>query len=119
MTTRIATALLLGALSLYVSPGLAAAEEADSLEELVIETAKTPAEHAALASHYRAKAEEARADVRRHEKMLRAYGLGPIKGTQVMKMQGHCKKLSELSGSLATEYEGLAKEHEAAAKKTP
>jgi len=119
MTTRIGTALLLGALSLYLSPGLAAAEEADSLEQVVIETATTPAEHVALASHYRGKAEHARADVSRHEKMRRSYGLGPIKGTQVMKMQGHCKKLSELSGAMATEYEGLAKEHEAAAKTTP
>ena len=116
MTTRIGTALLLGALSLYLSPGLAAAEEAHSLEQLVIETAKTPAEHTALAKHFRAKAEEARAEARRHESMGKSYGLGPVKLTQVAQMQGHCKKLTELNGAMATEYEGLAKGHEAAAK---
>jgi len=54
---RIALALLAGAMSL--SPELALADEGDhSLEEIVVEMAHTKGEHAALARHYRAKAED-------------------------------------------------------------
>lgn len=117
MKTRIGTALLLGALSLYLSPAMAAADEDHAIEHLVIETANTPAQHTALAKHYRAKAEDARAEARSHEEMAKVYGLGPHKGTEVGQMQRHCKKLSELSNATAAEYDALAKEHEAAAKK--
>jgi hypothetical protein len=115
MKTRIGTALLLGALSLYLSPALAAADENHAIEHLVIETASTPAQHTALAKHYRAKAEDARAEARSHEEMAKSYGRH-AKLVQVAEMQRHCKKLSELSNATAAEYDALAKEHEAAAK---
>jgi hypothetical protein len=116
MTTRIGTALLLGALSLYLSPAMAAADEDHAIEHLVIETASTPAQHTALAKHFRAKADEARAEASSHERMGRSYGLGPGKGTEKAAMQGHCKKISDQYNAMATEYEGLAKGHDAAAK---
>ena len=112
MTTRIAMALLLGALTL--APGLATAEDTHSLEQLVVEMANTPAEHAALANHYRAKAEDARAEMRSHESMGRSYAAGKL--ADRIQMQGHCKKLSEQYGALASEYDALAKSHDAQAK---
>ena len=112
--TRTAVALLFGALVL--SPGLALAEDAGhSLEEVVVEMADTPAEHAALARHYRAKADEARAEVRRHEGMGRAYGAGKL--TQRQQMKRHCQKLSENFTAAAADYEALAKFHDEAANK--
>ena len=121
MTTRIAAFFLLGALAL--APGLAAADETHSLEELVVEMATTPAEHEALASHYRAKAADARADAREHDTMARTYvpsgqqkmSWGTIQQRQ--KMADHCKRLSQQSESTAQDYDALAKLHDEEAKK--
>src|SRR4030095_2123695 len=74
MVTRIVTALLLG--TVLLSPGLAAAEEPRSLEQIVVEMAKPRPAHAALGEHYRAKAEKARPDQRRHRAMAGVYGHG-------------------------------------------
>lgn len=112
MRTRIATALLLGAVLL--SPGLAAGEETGSLEQIVVEMAKTPADHAALAEYYRARAEKARADMRRHESMRRVYGRGKQRSGAA---SSHCQRLSESYGAMASEYDELAKLHDAQAKK--
>jgi hypothetical protein len=67
MMTRIAAALLFGALA--VSPGLSMAADESSSLETAIQSAKTPADHAALAQDYKAKAQEARAMAERHEGM--------------------------------------------------
>ena len=112
MTKLTATALLAGAL--LIQPGLAAAAESHSLEQLVIEMANTPAEHAALAKHYRAQAADARAAAAEHESMAKAYGAGKL--SQRAQMEEHCKKLSAQYTALATQYEDLAKLEEAAAK---
>jgi hypothetical protein len=114
MRSKIGLALLLG--SLLLSPSLAlAADEGHSLEQLVIETADTPAEHAALAKHYRAKAAEARAEASRHEGMARAYALKTKVGAR-SQMAEHCKKIAANSTATATEYDALAKLQEAEAK---
>jgi hypothetical protein len=113
MTARFAPALLLGALVL--SPGWArAGEEAPSLEQLVVETADTREEHAALARYYHGKADHARAEASRHQSMGRAYVGG--KSTQGRQFQNHCRKLSEELEAMAREYEAMAKLHEAEAK---
>ncbi len=114
MNSQIAVTLLLGALAL--SPGLAAAGEgAHSLEQLVVEMAHSPADHAALATHYRAKARTARAEAKQHESMGRTYSGG--KFFQRTSMQAHCKKIAADNTSVAAEYEALAKLHEEEAKK--
>lgn len=69
MMTRIAAALLFGASAL--SPGLSLAADESSALDTAIQTAKTPAQHGALALTYHAKAEEARAMAKRHESMGR------------------------------------------------
>jgi hypothetical protein len=114
MKTRIAAALLGGALSL--SPGLALAEEgAHSLEQLAVEMAQTPDQHAALARHFRAKAAELRAESERHAAMGRSYIGG--KAAERAQMKGHCDAMSQKYTALASDYEALAKLEDQAAKK--
>jgi len=113
MITRLGIALLLGTLAL--SPGFARADDSHSLEQLVVEMAHTKAEHTALAKHYRAKAETARAEARSHDSMARGYGGGKV--AERLQMQSHCKKISEQLTAMAGEYEAMAKLHEAEAQK--
>ena len=122
MYSKIGTALMLGALAL--APGSArAADQGPSLEQVVVEMANTPAEHAALASYYRAKANEARAEAREHDSMAKTYAPGTGQKTtwgtiqERQKMADHCKKLSQQSDAIAQDYEELAKLHDEAAKK--
>lgn len=115
MRNRIAMAFLLG--SLVLSPQLAAAaDEGHSLELLVVEMAHTPAQHAALAEHYRGKALQARAEAAQHDAMGKAYLDGKL--TQRQRMQEHCKKLADQNREMAAEYDALAKLHEEQSKKT-
>ena len=95
--------------ALVVTPGFVRAQD-EGLEHLVIEMASTAAEHAAIARHYLAKAEEARQEMRRHERMTRAYTVGKAAMTQ--RMRGHCERLAENYAELAEEYEQLAQLHE-------
>jgi len=109
MMKTMTAALIFGVLAL--SPGVSLAEEAGhSLEEVVVEMANTPAEHAALARHFRAKAEQARSEAQRHEGMARAYGAGKL--TQRQNLKRHCQGLAEKSTAMAVDYEALAKFHE-------
>ena len=111
---RIAMAVLVGAMAF--SPGLALASEGEhSLEEVVIEMAHTKGEHAALARTYRAKAEDALAERRRHESMGRSYGRG--KNTRREGMRGHCQNISQRQAEIAAEYQALAKLHDEEAEK--
>ena len=109
---RTAVALLLGLLGL--TPVLAAGDEGRSLEQIVVEMARTPTDHAALAAHYHEKSEQARAEMRRHDSMRRVYRGGKQRSGAASQ---HCKNLSERYGEMASDYEALAKLHEAEAKK--
>lgn len=114
MRARLATALILGALAF--PPALAAAgDDATALEQLVIDSAHTPADHAALAKYYRAKAASALARAASHEAMARSYGGTKMAAKQ--QMQGHCQKISQQEKATAEEYEALAKLHDDEAKK--
>ena len=108
MISRIAAALLFGALAL--SPGLTLAADDGSSLATAIQAAKTPAEHAALAQDYSAKAEEARAQAARHEKMGSMYL--PQKGS----MGNHCKNIASKYEAIAADYDALAKGEEEAVK---
>jgi hypothetical protein len=113
---KIAMALVLGTLAF--SPQIAVGQTHEQyLEELAIEGADTPAEHAALATHFKAKAADARAEAKRHEGMARSYGGGQVKLTQKAQMQQHCKKLVEDAKDMAEQYDALAKVHEDESKK--
>jgi hypothetical protein len=115
MRAWILTASLLAGLVLV--PGALVADEQKSLEQLVVEMADTPADHAAVAAHFRAKAADARAAAQRHKSMARAYGGGKLNTR--LQMRGHCDRLSEENEAIAVEYEALAKLHDELAKPAP
>jgi hypothetical protein len=110
---RIVTALLLGATLLQPGSGALAAES-HTLEQLVVEMAKTPADHAALAEHFKSKAADARAEAASHESMAKAYSAGKM--VERAKMQEHCNKLAQEYEALAASYDEMAKLEEAEAK---
>lgn len=123
MRSKFGTALLMGALAL--SPGIALAA-GDSLEQLVVESATTPAQHTALAKYYRSKAEAARAEAKEHTAMASTYvpssaGQKTTWGTiqERQKMADHCKSLAQQSEATAKDYDALAKMHDEMAKKAP
>jgi len=106
MKKRIVASLMFGALAL--APAVVRADDrAPSLEELVVQMADTPAQHAALASYFRGKADEARNQARIHESMGRSMGAG--KAAQQQQMKSHCQALSARYTAVAEEYEALAK----------
>jgi hypothetical protein len=108
------------ALSLMVTLGLLAAPsfgagEEHSLEQILIESASTPAQHQALASHFRAKAADARAEAKEHRSMADSYG-----GTKLVvaaAQKKHCNDLATNLEAQAKLYDELAAAHEAEAKK--
>lgn len=106
---------LLLAATLAFAPTIALADDGGhSLEELVVGMADSPSDHTALAEHFRAKAERARAEAKRHEHLARVYTGG--KFMQREQMRAHCRKLSADHEAMAKEYDELAKLHEAEAK---
>lgn len=76
--------------------------------------AESPQQHAALAEYYRSKADAARSEAQRHEKMGRSYSRGKL--TQRNAMRRHCQEIAKQQASLAKEYEALARLHEKDAK---
>ncbi len=107
--TRIAAALLFGVLAL--SPGLSLAAEDGSSLETAIQTAQTPAQHAALAQQYHAMAAEARTKATDHQRMGRHYQTGKNSS-----MGDHCTRISKKYEGIADDYDALAKGEEEAAK---
>lgn len=114
---RTMSAFLLSLALLAAGPTLGAAQtnppEYGLLEELLVDMADTPREHAALARYYRGKAEQMRTVADEHRSMSKAYG--GLKMTQRQRMQSHCSDLATSFDRAAEEYEALAKEHEDAA----
>jgi hypothetical protein len=92
------------------------AQADDSLEKVLIEGANTPAEHEALATHFRAKAAEAKESAARHRKMTMWYG---SKNPGAVARSGHCKKIAAKFDELAKDFEELAAGHDAEAKAKP
>lgn len=113
MRREIGFVLLLGALAL--SPSLTfAADEGQPLEGLVIEMVDTPAERAALATYYRAKATAARAEASQHASLARGYSLQ--KRGALDRMVNHCKNIAANRTAAANQYDWLAELPEAVSK---
>jgi len=111
-----------GVLVLAVTAGLAmpaywagAAQDADV--DKMIATAKTAADHQAIADYYKQQAKEAQEQADRHKKMAQEYSMSSI-GTQATKthFHQHCEALVRDYESAAKEYNDLAKAHEEMAK---
>jgi hypothetical protein len=107
---------LMSTLLAVTGAAVAQTDQETGLEHLVIEMATTSTQHHAVAAHYAAKAAEARDEVRRHESMARAYGRGK---TARPDMRTHCLQLARNYEQIATEYDALAKLHEAEAGRAP
>lgn len=109
-------ALALGlSLPLSLSAAPAAAGDDDDLEEMMVETASTPAQHQALADHFHARAEAARREAARHRSMGKAYAGGRM-ARSPQPPSTHCTKLADMFDAQAKEYDALAAAHEAEAK---
>ena len=103
------------AVALAFSGAPAFAQGQHDLEQVLIESANTPAQHQALAEHFRAKANAARAEAKDHRSMADSYG-----GTKLMvaaAQRKHCNDIAANLEAQAKSYEALAAAHEAEAKK--
>ena len=86
----------------------------DSLEQVLVESASTPKDHAALAHYYQGKAARSRKEAESHRVMARTYS--GAKAPQVAAMKEHCDKLAASAESEAKEYDALAAAHQTMAK---
>jgi hypothetical protein len=102
------------ALTLALASTWAFAEGAHDLEETMIESASTPAQHEALAQHFHGKAEEARKEAKRHLSMGKYYA--GRKWATAASQSKHCQDLAANLESQAKLYDELAAGHESEAK---
>ncbi len=106
--------LMIG-LAFVLAPIAGSASADDSgLEQILAETATTPAQHQALAKYYRAKAADAKAEAETHRSMMKSYS--GVRMSDAKARAEHCNKLASLGDQEAAEYEKLAASHEAQAK---
>lgn len=102
------------ALAFALSSSAAFAAGDHDLEEVLIQTASTPAQHQALAAHFHAKAAAARKEAERHREMAKAYGGTKLAVAEAQRK--HCTDLAQSLDAQAKLYDELAAGHEAAAK---
>jgi hypothetical protein len=104
------------AATLLMAPAPARAADDGDLTKM-IETAKTAADHEAIAAEYDRRAATARKEAERHRRMEKAYGTAPVagKGTPTPLPQ-HCAALARHYENAAQEYETLAAAHREMAK---
>lgn len=83
-----------------------------------LDSAKTSADHEAIASTYDAEAKELRAKANQHRQMARRYSQpASFKGSHVgSAMETHCKKLASSYDEAAESAEALAADHREMAK---
>jgi hypothetical protein len=116
-TLASAVALLILAAGVFApSARLSAGEEADL--EKMISSAKTAANHEAIAAEYERAAAEAKAKSEKHRAMGEAYKKagGALVGKLHIDM--HCESLADIYARAAKENEVLAKIHHGMAKET-
>ncbi|WP_077729686.1 hypothetical protein [Methylocaldum sp. 14B] len=80
--------------------------------EAAIQSAKTKADHEALAAHYEQAADEARQKVEEHKKLLAEYLRAPyLHGKHAIGFKTHCEYLIDLYSKAADENLAMAKLH--------
>jgi hypothetical protein len=102
--------LMLGVGLLVPAYRAVGAEEVDI--DKMIATAKTAADHQAIADYYKQQAAEARSKADMHKKMAQQYSMSGI-GNQATKthFHQHCEALVRSYQTQANEYDALAKAH--------
>ncbi len=88
---------------------------------ILIATAKTPAEHQRIAQYYQAKALDYLAQAKEHEAMVAAYRANSSLSTEKnwASTIGHCEYFGETFKALAANSEELAALHERMANEAP
>ncbi len=110
--SRSATAGAFFLFALAAHPLLGSAQESvtdDNVTERIA-TAKTAADHAALASYFRARAEDSAARAKKHEAMLASYK--KLDGRPYEIWKTHCESLIASFRASQKDYEKLAAEHQ-------
>lgn len=80
--------------------------------ETAIQSAKTKADHEALAAHYEQAADEARQKVEEHKKLLNEYLRAPyLHGKHAIGFKTHCEYLIDLYSKAVDENLAMAKMH--------
>jgi hypothetical protein len=102
-------------LALALSSSAAIAADWYDLEQLLIESASTPAQHEGLARHFHARASYARAEAERHRAMALSYGGTKLAVAEAQRK--HCNDLAQSLDAQAKLFDELAAGHEAEAKK--
>ncbi len=115
MNVTLAAAGLCATLALP-SFGIAEDKEPMSIESMAEAAAKTPEQHQALAAYYQGKAKDARAEAQRHVGMAESFGSSHA-GVGQPAMKLHCDSLAKAAQQQAADYDAMAAEHEAMAKK--
>ena len=110
MRTTMMLALGLAALLLLGAP----ARAADQAMMDMIGTAKTAADHEALAASYAKQAEEARAHAAEHEAMAKTYA-GSVR--EKLHFDQHCKAIAAYYRDIAKDLDAMAAAHRSLAKK--
>ena len=113
--SRVRMALMSVGLMLAAGASQAMAADTESLEQVLVESASTPAQHEALAKYYRGKAAHERKQAAEHKAMGNSYG--GTKMTIAQAEKAHCEKLAAIHESAAKEYDEMAAAHESLAKK--
>ena len=109
--------LALAAFALPVFPARAA-NDADMLKQ--VQSAKTPADHEAIAKQYDADAAQATASATMHRKMGEAYkgqvATSSGKGAGISAMPEHCESLAKNFDADSEQFKSMAQTHRALAR---
>lgn len=106
---RLAVALLLAGVALAGCAGLATSPSSAIQQQ--IESARTPADHQALAEYYAKEAAAARARAADHRKMGKAYQAAPMGSRGGGSMPAHCNAAAASYEDVASKLEAMAAEH--------
>jgi hypothetical protein len=106
-----------GLLLLFTLPGGAAAQKTESVVLNSLELQQLikrgdPADHARVAAHFTALAEQYALDAKRHAAMARAFTVQPAGRTAAHSAADHCNRLAELNTESAATLRELAAHHE-------
>jgi len=117
---RTLSGVVLLALATFALPVLyaRAADEVDMLKK--VQSAKTPADHEAIAKHYDAQATQATESAAMHRKMGESYkgqaATSSGKGAGISAMPQHCEALAKNYDAEADHYKAMAQTHRDLAK---
>lgn len=108
-TRRVMTMLLVAGAALAGCSGLTTSPSRAIQQQ--IESARTPADHQALADYYAKEAVDARATAADHRKMGKAYQAAPLGGRGGGSMPAHCNATAASYEEIASRFDAMAAEH--------